>query len=1057
MDRRKKRQLTYVIIIIALYFSQLVTYFIINSQFIIYFEENEVEAYKTDMFYFAYTHQNPSSRLFVEPTIVANYRAIDSINFSSIAFSNSSLINPNKNPHLIFFRKQFFLDYLFEKQNDDGSYSDINGLGNMYSTYKAIQTINLLSDSFLENPAHQIRIYRIKEYLKDSLAENGYGFKYNEEAEEADIISTYYGIRLAKLLNFNSILENNNESLTNYIKELGNHTIAFFGNYRFSNRTYTITAETTYFGIKAYLELNNTYNSTEESWIKTYFTTLYNILDGGYRATPSSASLSDISSTYYSLWSIYHFNSTPSSENRTKNYILSCQNTDGGFGSHSFSNITSDFKSGWAAMNSIRLLENNASPSLNISDTVKINYYNWLYDHQAMNGLIGEISLLSNYLGVKSIYNYAGSKFPLFININSIANFVNSCYNVVDGGYGSQPGYNSSVFSTYCAVYISQLFLPYTRTWINNETATARYLASLQNPDGGFKLTEDLDIIISYFGAAYEPLLDVVNSNISTIESTYWAVYSLTSLKAITLINPISLRHWLVSSQNADGGFGIFYGFHSDVISTYYGLTLLNFLGIEPLSEMAAMEFLKNAQSNDGGFNVIPYLSSLLDLPSSFLGTYFGSIALYEYNLQPEHIKNLVRWFRFCISQTTGGVGDDAFFGGDLRNIAYALVFIDEIRYDQAFDPTPWNNLLAFLSISEGLLLVLLILINIFYYLKNYIVKKIRTTFGFKDKLSRDYLKKFPTLYCENLNIYIRRKLIVNDVSLKIEHGEILGILGESGAGKSTFIKAVLGMHKYKGICEIYGMDAKRNKRKFRSIYGYVPQDLGKIYLNFTTLQNLIYFGKQYGMTEKEIVSKAKRTLRSLEIEDKINEKLKNLSGGEKRRVSIAMSLIHNPVFCILDEPTSGLDPVVRERLWLSLTKINEKFNTTLLVISHYPEESKFCNKVVIFGRGRGMIDFGTPRELLSQLPGGGRSLELFFYDPQDDAIERLEAIEGIKKALENKVGTDYIILSNLPKIKLRKEVGEEFGDNSILGINQSDSKMEEYFRYKAMEVPKIE
>jgi ABC-2 type transport system ATP-binding protein len=364
---------------------------------------------------------------------------------------------------------------------------------------------------------------------------------------------------------------------------------------------------------------------------------------------------------------------------------------------------------------------------------------------------------------------------------------------------------------------------------------------------------------------------------------------------------------------------------------------------------------------------------------------------------------------------------------------------------------------LAFLSISEGLLLILLILINIFYYLKNYIVKKLRTTFGLKDKLSRDYLKKYPTLYCENLNIYIRRKLIVDSVSLKVEHGEILGILGESGAGKSTFIKAVLGMHKYKGTCEIYGMDAKRNKRKFRSIYGYVPQDLGKIYLNFTTLQNLIYFGKQYGMTEKQIVSKAKRTLRSLEIEDKINEKLKNLSGGEKRRVSIAMSLIHDPIFCILDEPTSGLDPVVRERLWLSLTKINEKFNTTLIVISHYPEESKFCNKVVIFGRGRGMIDFGTPKELLAQIPGGGRSIEVFFYDPQEDTVEILESIKGIEKALENKVGTDYIILSNLTKIQLREKIEAEFGKNSILGINQSDSKMEEYFRYKAMEVPKIE
>ena len=249
----------------------------------------------------------------------------------------------------------------------------------------------------------------------------------------------------------------------------------------------------------------------------------------------------------------------------------------------------------------------------------------------------------------------------------------------------------------------------------------------------------------------------------------------------------------------------------------------------------------------------------------------------------------------------------------------------------------------------------------------------------------------------------------------------------------------------------------KKNKRKVRPIYGYVPQDLGKIYTNFTTLQNLIYFGKQYGLTEKEIVSRAKRLLRSLEIEDKMNELVKNLSGGQKRRVSIAMGLIHNPIFCILDEPTSGLDPLIREQLWLSLTEINEKYNTTLIVISHYPEESRFCNKVVVFGRGRGMIDFGTPQQLLSQLPGGGRTIELYFYDGQENAVERLEKIPGIEEALENKMGTDFAILTDLNLNEVRVDLEKEFGEKSILGLKQSDTVMEQYFRYRAMEVPELE
>jgi hypothetical protein len=103
------------------------------------------------------------------------------------------------------------------------------------------------------------------------------------------------------------------------------------------------------------------------------------------------------------------------------------------------------------------------------------------------------------------------------------------------------------------------------------------------------------------------------------------------------------------------------------------------------------------------------------------------------------------------------------------------------------------------------------------------------------------------------------------------------------------------------------------------------------------------------------------------------------------------------------------------------------------------------------------MIDFGEPNKLLGQLPGEGRSIELYFYDPQENPIERLEQVEGVEKALENKTGTDFILLTNLTKEELRQKLKKKFGENAILGIQQSDSKMEEYFRYRAMEVPEIE
>ena len=211
------------------------------------------------------------------------------------------------------------------------------------------------------------------------------------------------------------------------------------------------------------------------------------------------------------------------------------------------------------------------------------------------------------------------------------------------------------------------------------------------------------------------------------------------------------------------------------------------------------------------------------------------------------------------------------------------------------------------------------------------------------------------------------------------------------------------------------------------------------------------------GLTEREILRKGRRLLRSLEIEDKEKEYIRNLSGGQKRRASIAIALIHSPIFCVLDEPTSGLDPVIRENLWLALTDLNEQFNTTLIVISHYPEESRFCHAVAIFGRNRGLIDYGHPKALLDQMPGKGRAIHLNFHEIQQEGVEKLEQIEGVEKALEIEVGQHFALYSNDNLLFLEAKISNVFGGGSIESLVQTDAKMEEYFRYRAMEVPDID
>ena len=1034
-----------------------------NIRYIEYISSDEIKDIKENAALFTWSHQNEHG-LFIEPEIETNFRAIDSINFSLVSKTSSKLINPNNisNKFIRNSKPNFFLDFIFEKQNSDGSYSDVGGLGNMLSTYEAIRTLEIVNKSYLIHKIEQNKTISIIDYLNNSLKEDEKGFKMIQFLNETDIISTSYAIYIANTLKGSYILKN--ENIAKYI-----NSTWFAGSYKLTDTNLSIiTAETTYWGIKAYLGMNMTYNVSHQLAIWSYINSLYNVIDNGFASTPGG--ISDIESTFYALSSL-NILELPKpflfDENKTLAYILSCANSDGGFGLQPWQNTSSDFKSGWAAMKSIEILRNEKliKPSDFINATIR--YYDWLHYFQAKNSLFGQTTIETNFYGISALYNYNPKIFTDLIDkeimnkkiLENIINFVDLCYNPYEGGFGSTPGENSTLYATYCGLNIYKMLFPFSNKWLNSSyiNNTRNYLATLQNADGGFSVYSDIETVLALFGPFYQVFLYFINSNISTIESTYWALYSLNILNGLNRIETNNLTLWLRSCQNPDGGFSMFVGFHSDVISTYYGLEIFTkLLNTEPMSKIAAVEFLKNAQTSDGSFSVLPAFGAYLDMPSTFFITYFGAKGLYDYRFQPKNIRYTFEWFTQCISDNTGGIGDIPNFGGDLRNVGYGISIIKELRYDQKFDSKPWSELLVYILIIEAVGISLYIMFRLYQRLS--LPQRIKLMLGIGGKLNREYLEKFSAINCENLSIFAGGKLIVDSVSMNVEHGKILGILGESGAGKSTFVKGLLGMRKTTGFCQIYGMDInKRTSRRIRPIYGYVPQDLGKIYHNFTTLENLLYFGTQYGLSEKEIISRSRRILRSLEIEDKENEYVNNLSGGQKRRVSIAIGLIHSPMFLILDEPTSGLDPVVRENLWLVLTKINEQFKTTLIVITHYPEESRFCNLVGIFGRKRGMIDFGEPMSLLANLPGKGRSIEIEFKRMKENVISRLESIEGVEKVLENKVGTDYSIFTNLNLDNLIKDIKKEMGSRSIKGIKQVDSKMEQYFRYKAMEVPKGE
>jgi len=251
---------------------------------------------------------------------------------------------------------------------------------------------------------------------------------------------------------------------------------------------------------------------------------------------------------------------------------------------------------------------------------------------------------------------------------------------------------------------------------------------------------------------------------------------------------------------------------------------------------------------------------------------------------------------------------------------------------------------------------------------------------------------------------------IIENVTFNLKEGEVLGIIGESGAGKSTLIKALIGDIPSKGIARIAGIDSSQS-RKVRYFFGYCPQDLSYMYHTFTALENIVAFGKQYDIPEWELVRRGKTLLNDFGILDKGDDPVKTLSGGQQRRVSIAISLVHRPKVLILDEPTSGLDPDNRNELWYYLDFINREYGTSLIVVTHYPQEAEFCDKVAVFLKGKSLVSFGSPERLKRSLPREGYAVGIILKDVNPNAAEILEKLEGVRFVLQRgellKVFTD--------------------------------------------------
>ena len=204
----------------------------------------------------------------------------------------------------------------------------------------------------------------------------------------------------------------------------------------------------------------------------------------------------------------------------------------------------------------------------------------------------------------------------------------------------------------------------------------------------------------------------------------------------------------------------------------------------------------------------------------------------------------------------------------------------------------------------------------------------------------------------------------VDGIDFEVRPGESFGLLGPNGAGKSSTMRMVSATSlRTAGDLTILGKDPNTHGPEIRAHLGVVPQE-GNLDSELTCVQNLYVYGRYFGLSRTFLKEKVDELLAFAQLEDKRDTKVDALSGGMKRRLTIARALVNEPEILLLDEPTTGLDPQARHILWDRLFRLKEQ-GVTLVVTTHYMDEAEqLCDRLVVMDRGKIMAE-GSPAELI--------------------------------------------------------------------------------------------
>lgn len=217
-----------------------------------------------------------------------------------------------------------------------------------------------------------------------------------------------------------------------------------------------------------------------------------------------------------------------------------------------------------------------------------------------------------------------------------------------------------------------------------------------------------------------------------------------------------------------------------------------------------------------------------------------------------------------------------------------------------------------------------------------------------------------PIVSVKNVSKAFGKQQVLRNINLDIYKGEIFGLLGPSGAGKTTLVKQLVGLDE-PDSGENLLFHEKMPSLVLMERIGYMAQS-DALYGELTAKENLEFFGALFGLKGKKLQTRIREVMEIVQLADDLHKAVTNFSGGMKRRLSLAIALLHEPELLILDEPTVGIDPVLRKSIWESFYELN-KSGTSIIVTTHVMGEAEKCHRLAMLRNG-GLMAVGTPHEL---------------------------------------------------------------------------------------------